>query len=246
MDEKRKLKHSLIFPLFFVLVIWFIKLMEILSGTSLTFLGIYPLKAHGLIGIITAPLIHADFNHLTNNTIPFLVLCIATFYFYRPLGYKVFFLTWLMTGIWVWCGGREAYHIGASGIVYGLASFLFFSGALRRSPGLAAVSLIVVFLYGSMIWGIFPFIPDISWESHLSGGIAGLILAILYRHDGPQPKKYEWEELTENDINEGNEEKINEFLDGLKKPKKRIRYFNIPENKDNSANNDKEDIREES
>jgi membrane associated rhomboid family serine protease len=246
MNEKRKLFHSLILPFFFIVVIWFIKLMEVFSGFSLAFLGIYPLKAKGLIGIITAPLIHGDFNHLINNSIPFLVLCVATFYFYRPLGYKIFFLTWIMTGIWVWFGGREAYHIGASGIIYGLASFLFFSGAIRRVPGLAAVSLIVVFLYGSMIWGIFPFIPDVSWESHLSGGIAGLILAILYRNDGPQPKKYEWEELTDDDIKEVNEEKINEFLDNLKLPKGRIRYFHNPENKDEKDNNDKKNLREES
>jgi membrane associated rhomboid family serine protease len=246
MNEKRKLIHSLVFPFFFIIVIWFIKLTEILSGTSLAFLGIYPLKAKGLIGIITAPLIHGDINHLVNNTVPFLVLSIATFYFYRPLGYKIFFLTWIITGIWVWCGGRDAYHIGASGIVYGLASFLFFSGAIRRIPGLAAVSLIVVFLYGSMIWGIFPFIPDVSWESHLSGGIAGIILAVLYRHDGPQPKKYEWEELTEEDIREENEDKINEFLDGLKRPSKKIKYFNKPDDKSKKVNNDKEDIREES
>ncbi len=246
MNEKKKLIHSLIFPFFFVIVLWTIKLIEIVLGTSFAFLGILPLKAQGLIGIFTAPLIHGDINHLTNNTIPFFVLCVATFYFYRPLGYKIFFLSWLMTGIWVWFGGREAYHIGASGIVYGLASFLFFSGAIRRIPELAAVSLIVVFLYGSMIWGIFPFIPDISWESHLSGGIAGLILAILYRHDGPQPKKYEWEELTDEDINEGNMDKINDFLDGLKRRRKKIKYFYKPGEKNNLENNDKEDIHEES
>ena len=246
MNEKRKLIHSLVFPFFFIIVLWFIKLMEIFSGISLAFLGIYPLHAKGLIGIIMAPLIHGDINHLLNNTIPFFILCVATFYFYRPLGYKIFFLTWIMTGIWVWFGGREAYHIGASGIVYGLASFLFFSGAIRKIPGLAAVSLIVVFLYGSMIWGIFPFIPDVSWESHLSGGIAGLILAILYRHDGPQPKKYEWEELTEEEIKDGDEEKINEFLDNLKRPKRKIRYFHNSEYKDKPDNNDKEDIHEES
>ncbi len=201
MSEKRKLIHSIIFPVFFVIVLWSVKFSEIILGVSFANLGIYPLSLKGLIGIITAPLIHGSISHLTNNTIPFLILSIATFYFYRPLGYRVFFLTWIMTGIWVWCGGREAYHIGASGIVYGLASFLFFSGVIRKIPGLAAISLLVVFLYGSMIWGIFPFIPDISWESHLSGGIAGFILSVLYRRIGPQPKKYEWEEISEESIN---------------------------------------------
>jgi len=193
MTEKQRIIHSLVFPIFFVLVIWLVKIFELANGTSFYYLGIYPWKMKGLIGIVTAPLIHADLKHLTNNTVPFLILAVGTFYFYRPLGYRIFFLVWLMTGLWVWCGAREAYHIGASGIVYGLASFLFFSGVMRRIPELAAISLVVIFLYGSMIWGIFPFIPDISWESHLSGGVAGLILAFLYRHDGPQPKKYEWE-----------------------------------------------------
>jgi membrane associated rhomboid family serine protease len=203
MTEKQKFIHSLIFPLFFVAVLWIIKFGEWASGTSLVFLGIYPLKLHGLIGIVTSPLVHGDIKHLTNNSVPLLLMSVATFYFYRPLGYKVFFLTWLMTGLWVWCGAREAYHIGASGIVYGLAFFLAISGAIRHTQELAAISLIVVFLYGSMIWGIFPFLPDVSWESHLSGGLAGLILAIIYRNDGPQPKKYDLEdplEVDENDL----------------------------------------------
>jgi membrane associated rhomboid family serine protease len=215
MNEKRKLIHSLIFPLFIIAVMWVIKLVEITLGSSLTYLGIYPLKIKGLLGIITAPLIHANIKHLTDNSIPLLIFSVGTFYFYRPLGYKVFIFSWLMTGIWVWVGGREAYHIGASGVVYGLASFLFFSGAIRRTPGLAAISLIVVFLYGSMIWGIFPFIPDVSWESHLAGGIAGLTLAIIFKNEGPQPKKYEWEEFSEDD-----EESINEFLDNLNEKRK--------------------------
>jgi membrane associated rhomboid family serine protease len=214
-----------------VFVIWAIKLIEISSGMSFAFFGIYPLKAQGLIGIITAPLIHKDFNHLISNTIPFLIFSVGVFYFYRPLGYKIFFLTWLMTGIWVWCGAREAYHIGASGIVYGLASFLFFSGIIRRSVELASISLIVVFLYGSMIWGIFPFVPEISWESHLSGGVAGFILAFIYRKEGPKPKLYEWQmDETLNDEETINEEGLlNESNDEMvQKPAGRIVYLYKP------------------
>lgn len=208
MKEKRKIFHSLFFPLLFILIIWCIKVLEISLDMSFATFGVYPLKSFGLIGIFTAPLIHADWKHLTNNSVPLLILSFATFYFYRPLGYRVFFLTWIITGIWVWCGAREAYHIGASGIVYGLASFLFFSGAIRGIPGLAAISLIVVFLYGSMIWGIFPFIPDISWESHLSGGVAGLILSIFFKKQGPQRKKYDWEIEPDEPYPVSNEDKI--------------------------------------
>lgn len=208
MNEKRRILHSLIIPTAFVLLIWSVKLFELAIGESFAFLGIYPLKFAGLIGIITAPLIHADFNHLINNTIPLLLFSVGTFYFYRPLGLKVFFLSWLMSGLWVWCGAREAYHIGASGLVYALASFLFFSGAIRKITELAAISLIVIFLYGGMIWGIFPFVPDISWEAHLAGGLAGLILALIFRKDGPQPKQYdlEDEEITDDEANEMIEE----------------------------------------
>ncbi|HEY9124421.1 MAG TPA: rhomboid family intramembrane serine protease [Bacteroidales bacterium] len=194
MTEKRKLLLSLPIPLFFIVVIWCVKLVEYANNTSFYFLGVYPHSFKGIIGILTAPLVHDDIKHLVNNSVPFLLFSVATFFFYRPLGLRVLFWVWLMSGLWVWFGARPAYHIGASGLVYGLGAFLFFSGAIRRNAHLAAVSLIVVFLYGSMIWGIFPFVPDISWEAHLSGGIAGLILAIVYRKDGPQPKKYEWED----------------------------------------------------
>jgi membrane associated rhomboid family serine protease len=214
MTEKSKIIHSLTIPVFFLVIIWSIKLIELAIGTQFIFLGIYPLKIEGLLGIITAPLIHDDIKHLLNNSVPFFILSVAVFYFYRPLGLRVLLLTWVMTGIWVWCGARQAYHIGASGVVYGLASFLFFSGAIRRRTELAAVSLIVIFLYGSMIWGIFPFVPDVSWESHMSGGIAGLILAVVFRNLGPQRKVYEWE-------NEIDEMDIDELIDeGLKKQRK--------------------------
>lgn len=99
-----------------------------------------------------------------------------------------------MTGLWVWFGARIAYHIGASGLVYGLGSFLFFSGIIRRNINLLAISLLVAFLYGGMVWGIFPYKPEISWESHLYGGIAGLILSFYYRKEGPAATKKKWED----------------------------------------------------
>jgi membrane associated rhomboid family serine protease len=108
------------------------------------------------------------------------VLSSALFYFYRPVAAKVFGLIWITTGICVWIAGRHAYHIGASGIIYGLASFLFFSGIFRRNIKLMAISLLIIFLYGSMIWGVFPFVAEISWESHLFGGLSGLAFARVY------------------------------------------------------------------
>lgn len=185
--------HSLVFPVFFLLILWMVKVAEVIVETSFVHFGIFPHKPEGLIGIITSPLIHADWSHLYANSVPFLTLSIGLFYFYNKISYKIFFLIYFITGTWVWFGAREAYHIGASGIVYGLASFILFSGAIRRDIRLMAISLITVFLYGSMIWGIFPIYKKISWESHLMGAVAGLIMAIIYSKEGPQRIRYAWE-----------------------------------------------------
>jgi membrane associated rhomboid family serine protease len=200
--EKQKFYHSLIFPFFFLLLIWLVKIVEVLFNLDFSHFGVYPLTTKGLIGIFTSPLIHGSFSHLFANSFPLFVLSVTLFYFYKKIAYRVFFLIYLITGIWVWFGAREAFHIGASGVVYGLAAFLFVSGLIRKNPRLLAITLIVTFLYGSMIWGIFPdFFPEknISWESHLMGLVAGLILAFYYRKTGPQPKRYEWEDDDDDD-----------------------------------------------
>jgi membrane associated rhomboid family serine protease len=161
--------------------------------THFTGLGIYPRQLGNLHGIITAPLVHGDINHLYANTIPVLVLGLGLFYFYRPLGLKIFILIYLLSGVMLWIGGRPGYHIGASGLIYGMAAFLFFSGIIRRYVPLMAISLLIAFLYGSLIWGIFPLDMRTSWEGHFFGAITGLGLSIVYRKYGPQRKKYEWE-----------------------------------------------------
>jgi membrane associated rhomboid family serine protease len=187
MSEKKQFLQSLIFPVFFLIIIWLVKITEIVFDINFVYLGIYPLKLSGLTGILTAPLIHADLRHLFDNSIPLFLLSLAIFYFYKPVAYKVFFLTWIITGILVWIGGRSSYHIGASGLIYGFSSFLFFSGIIRNSINLLAISLLIVFMYGGLVWGIFPFDYKISWESHLFGALTGLFLALAYRHYGPPP-----------------------------------------------------------
>ena len=182
-----------------------------MAGISFADWGLLPKTAKGLLGIITAPLIHGDWSHLGANSVSLFVLTAALFYFYREIALQVFFGIWLLSGLWVWLGAREAYHIGASGVVYGTAAFLFVSGLVRRNPQLSALAMFVVFVYGSLIWGIFPqFYPEqnISWESHLAGLVAGLVLAVYYRRRGPRPPKYQWEieeEYEINELNEGNE-----------------------------------------
>lgn len=191
--QQRLFFHSLFFPSLFLLLIWMVKIVEYTLHLNFVEYGLFPLEWKGLRGILLSPLIHGSFKHLFNNSVPILVLGIALFYFYRELAYRIFFLIYLMSGLWLWFFGRQAYHIGASGLVYGLASFLFFSGIFRRYYRLMAISLLVVFLYGSLIWGVFPILEHISWEAHLMGGIAGLILAVFYKNQGPQRPKYSWE-----------------------------------------------------
>ena len=153
-NDTKRLKYSLIFPVLFLVIIWVIKIFEIELNLDFSFLGIYPLKVNGLIGILTAPLVHADLNHLISNSVPFLILGVALFYFYPKVAYKVFILIYLMTNFWVWVSARSAYHIGASGIIYGLASFIFFSGLIRKNTRLAAISLLTIFVDGGLIWGV--------------------------------------------------------------------------------------------
>ncbi|MBK9292375.1 MAG: rhomboid family intramembrane serine protease [Bacteroidetes bacterium] len=223
--EEKMILRSFLFPGLMVVLMWSIHLFTQLSGISLTFLGIHPLKPEGLPGILLAPFLHADWKHLGANTIPMLVLGAALFYFYKPLAWKILALSLLVTGFWVWTGARGGVHIGASGLIYALAAFLFVSGLLRRDTRLMAVSLIVVFLYGGMVWGVFPdFLPqkNISWESHLFGGISGIMLALYYRTDGPQRRKYSWELEPEEENDESPAAESTD--DDTQKP-----YWQVPE-----------------
>lgn len=194
--DKNHFLKSLIFPAFLLITLWVVKLIEYNWKLNFVNFGVLPLKAEGLAGIIMAPLIHENFKHLISNSLPLFLLTLTLFYFYKEIAGKVFLLIYLIVGICVWLSGREAYHIGASGVIYGLASFLFFSGIIRRDSRLAAITMLIVFLYGSMIWGIFPdFFPDknISYEAHLWGLVAGVVFAIYYKRQGPQKQKYPWE-----------------------------------------------------
>ncbi len=191
--KKKRFIYSLLFPAFFLLILWLVWFVETELNLDFSTWGIFPRRISGLRGIIFAPFIHANIRHLANNSLPLFFLMTGTLYFYREVGYKVFFYLWLIGGVLVWIGARDAYHIGASGIIYGLAAFLFFSGIIRNHIPLIAISLLVVFLYGSMIWGVFPLVEKMSWESHLMGALTGVALAFVYRHEGPQKPPPFWE-----------------------------------------------------
>jgi membrane associated rhomboid family serine protease len=183
--------------------------------TDLRSLGLRPRELDGLIGIITYPLLHADWKHITDNSITAFVLLLGLFSFYGRVAWGVVGWSWVMSGVWIWIAARGGNHIGFSGVIYALAAFIFFSGVVRKHYRLMSLSLVVVFLYGSMIWGVLPIQPGISWEGHLFGAIAGIILAYYYRSEGPQRPKYSWE-LEEEEMEDPWEEEI-EFEE-IKKP----------------------------
>jgi membrane associated rhomboid family serine protease len=191
--ERPRFIKSLLFPAMFVVLIWVVKTTELVFDLELYSWGLFPKTLQGLRGIVFSPLIHGDFSHLISNTFPLLLLGSALFYFYRDVAFRVLLFSVAITGLWVWVLGRPSYHIGASGLIYSLAAFLFVSGVIRRHPRLMALSLLVVFLYGGMVWGIFPVQERVSWESHLMGMLSGILLAFFYRSHGPQRKKYSWE-----------------------------------------------------
>ena len=181
--EHLRFRYSVYVVISFVLLLWLVKAFEIASETSLSDFGVLPRTLKGSIGIFTGPLVHGDVLHLLSNSLPILLLGILLFYFYHKIALEIFIWIYLVTGFWVWLLARDAYHIGASGIVYGMASFLFFSGIFRKSRQLMTVSAIIIFLYGGMIYGIIPDAVEanVSWESHLLGGLVGLLLSFMFR-----------------------------------------------------------------
>ncbi len=187
------------YPLAFVIVMWLVFWFELRFNFNFTSNGILPRTLSGIQGIVFSPFIHSSLEHLYNNSIPLMALMTGLFYFYRPVAWKVILMIALFSGIGTWAIGREAYHIGASGMVYGLASFLFFKGIWSKYYRLTAFSLIVVFLYGSLIWGTVPLDPGMSWEGHLSGFLSGTLLALFIRQNIARPKKYEWEKVDYNE-----------------------------------------------
>lgn len=203
--DLKKIIYSAFFPFLFIILLWIVKGIELYFELDFSEFGILPLSAQGLRGVIFSPLLHGDLKHLMSNTAPLLVLGWGLFYFYRRVAYSVFFLSWIITGIWVWAFARENYHIGASTIVYALAAFHIASALIRREKSVLAFMLLVFFLYGSMLWGFFPdFFPNrnISWEGHLMGSLAGIILAVFYRKEGPQRYVPHWEEDEEEEMSD--------------------------------------------
>jgi len=188
--EIKRMMYAAFFPCLLLIILWMILLCEWAFQTSFHWLGVYPRTFSGLLGIFTEPLVHGSLKHLFSNTFPLLILSWCLFYFYKDLGYAVFPIIWILSGFLTWCIGRESWHIGASGVIYGLSFFLFFSGIFRRHIPLMAISILVAFLYGSMVWYMMPvwelIEANISWEGHFSGAFSGFLCAFVFRKYGPQ------------------------------------------------------------
>jgi len=162
-------------------VMWLIFALQFYLDIDLGFLGIYPRKLTGLMGVFLAPLIHGSLSHIVSNTFPLLLLGTTLFVFSPKIAPWVFLDCYLITGLLVWIFGREFYHIGASGLIYGVAFFLIMRGFFRKDVKSLIISIFVVALYGSLIYGLMPDDPWISWESHVFGAAVGGALAYFYR-----------------------------------------------------------------
>ena len=176
-EDSRHIKRSFTIIASFTAVLWIIKIIESMLGIDLVRFGVYPGQLSGLAGILWAPLIHGSYAHLFANTAPILILGTVLMYGYPKSAKIVIPAVYFGTGLFVWLFARQAFHVGASGLTFGFMFFVFAVGALRWDRRAIALSMVVFFLYGGMIWGIFPNKPDISFESHLSGAIIGLSLA---------------------------------------------------------------------
>lgn len=213
--EKKRFLYALFFPTILAIVMGLVFACQVGLHLDLFWLGVHPRRLNGLLGIFTHVFVHADVTHLLNNLLSFWVLSVALFYFYKDIALRILLYSWVLSGTLLWIIGRFSWHVGCSDLIYCLAFFLFLSGLLRRHVPLIAISLAVVFVYGSLIWNLLPWMPDmeISWEGHLSGAVSGIALAIAFRHQGPQrpadsddeesdedePHYWEMNETSEND-----------------------------------------------
>ena len=185
-------------PLLFVLLLWAVFWVENHFHISLSHYGVYPREAFGAKGIFFSAFLHGDLKHLINNSLALLVLLAALRFFYREQSFLVLIFGIIFSGLGTWLLGRPSYHIGASGLVYALVLFVFTSGLIRKNKKLLVFAFLSLVFQSGLLWGVFPLEEGVSWESHLFGAIVGIVLAFLFKHEGPQadPPKI-WDEETE-------------------------------------------------
>ncbi len=196
--DSRRFRGAALLATAFVAVLWWIRLFEHVFG-DFSALALRPREAFGAIGILTAPLLHASFAHLLSNSLPLLILITLSLAVVPRAAQRAFVLIWLGSGVGVWWLARDSAHLGASGLAHGLMFFVFAIGLLRRERAAIAAALIAFFLYGGMVLTVLPGDPQVSWETHLGGALAGVLAALLwYRRDpAPARKRYSWEDEEE-------------------------------------------------
>lgn len=201
MKQNKRLSQSILYSVFAITILWCIKSAEILFAWNLSFMGLVPLDGAGVLGILTAPLVHGSLEHIFNNTFAILILASFLYYGYPKSWWKVLSLVWVLSGIGVWLFARQATHIGASGITHGLFFFLFVASIFRRDKSSVAIMMIAFLLYGGMTMTIFPRESGISFEYHFFGAVAGVIAALLWRDSDPKPvvQRYDWEDGSADD-----------------------------------------------
>ena len=184
-----KLSRSVVVPARLVILMWGVFFIEITWFLDLSYLGIIPRTVGGMPGILCAPLLHGNFWHLTSNTVPLLFLGTALYFVYGKMAEKVFFYSYFLTSLLVWLFARPSIHIGASGLVYGLAFFLIFYGFFRKDFVSLFISCLVLFMYGGLFYGLLPVQRGVSWESHLMGAIVGFFLALRFGRTPPPGRR---------------------------------------------------------
>ncbi len=194
-QDRARLRRAAWWTVAAVAALWWIKLFEWLVGRDFSGLGVMPGNPWGLVGVLTAPLLHGSWEHLISNTLPLLMLGTLALYAYPRASARALPLIWLLSGLGTWLIGRPNAHIGASGVAHGLMFFLFVLGLLRWDRRAVAVALVTFLMYGGMLMTVLPREAGVSWEYHLSGALAGVLAAVLWRKRDPLPprKKYSWE-----------------------------------------------------
>ena len=181
---------SIVPPLRLTFIMWAVFVIGYYGNLELGFLGVKPRTLTGLLGIFTMPLVHGSVGHIVSNTLPLIILGSALYLFYDKIASRVFLMCYFVTGLLVWLFARNAYHIGASGLIYGIAGFLISIGFFRKDIKSIIISIITIVSYGGMVYGLLPIDSGVSFEGHLMGAIVGLFAAYLYKNKPAKNNSY--------------------------------------------------------
>ena len=201
MANNNPLRDSILIATSFAVLIWGLKFFEFVLGVDLYTLGVYPRTQSGLLGVVTAPLIHGSWEHVIGNTLPLILLGSMLIYGYPRSRFWALAGIWLLSGTGVWLFARSSYHFGASGMTHGIFFYLFIGGILRRDRRSAALLMVAFYMYGGMLLTILPLDVEVSFESHFFGAASGAVLAYAFRLWDPKPvrKRYAWQRHPEDD-----------------------------------------------